>query len=85
MNQQQIQLAEKTYSKAEGIAVSRRIHKSSCGNMWMVELSNGHGFYKIEYTPEGEFMCECKAFEYGLNPCKHIYAIALKAKEVKQN
>jgi hypothetical protein len=69
---------QSTYALAKVIAASRRIHKSSCGNIWMVESSNGHGFYKIEYTSDGEFICECKAFEYGLDPCKHICAIALK-------
>jgi hypothetical protein len=68
---------QSTYSKAKVIAVSHRIHKSTKGNVWMVESSNG-GFYKVEYI-EGELMCEYPAFVYGMtSPCKHIISLAVK-------
>lgn len=72
-----------TIGKAHVIAVSRRIHKSSQGNMWMVESSVDGKFYKAEYLEETQgFFCECKAFEYGnSSPCKHILSIALLTKK----
>jgi hypothetical protein len=81
MNRQIQELKEKvrmqsTYSKAQVIACSRSIHKSSKGNVWMVESSKG-GFYKVQYV-DGEIIYECPAFAYGAaNPCKHAIAIAL--------
>jgi predicted nucleic acid-binding Zn finger protein len=73
---------QSTYSKAQVIAVSRSIHKSSRGNVWMVESSSQKGkFYKVEYVPEAkEIFCECPAFVYAngaANPCKHVLAVSL--------
>lgn len=66
-----------TYAKGKAMFESRKIHKSSVGNVWMVESSKG-GFYKVEYL-EGEFLCECPAFAYGMTvPCKHIIFVGLK-------
>jgi hypothetical protein len=43
----QVRKASSTLGKAHVIAVSRRIRKSSQGNMWMVESSSTNGkFYK---------------------------------------
>jgi hypothetical protein len=81
MTNQALSLKEKvrmqsTYGKAQVIAISRSIHKSSKGNVWMVESSKG-GFYKVQYI-DGEVICECPAFAYGAaNPCKHAIAISL--------
>jgi hypothetical protein len=72
-----------TYSKAEVIAVSRSIHKSSKGNVWMVEGSKAGSFYRVMYDEEfQQFVCDCKAFEYGMLNCKHILACAIHQKEV---
>jgi predicted nucleic acid-binding Zn finger protein len=82
MNQQIQEHKEKvrmqsTYSKAQIIAVSKSIHKSSQGHIWMVEGSKQGSFYKVEYV-NGEVICECPAFAYGAaNPCKHVLAISL--------
>jgi hypothetical protein len=70
-----------TIGKAHVIACSRRIHKSSQGDIWMVESgsSTNGKFYKVQYLEETKsFFCECKAFEYGNgSECKHILGIAL--------
>jgi hypothetical protein len=45
------------------IAVSKRIHKSSQGNMWMVEDSKQGSFYRVMYDEDLQgFVCDCKAF-----------------------
>ncbi|MGH9975060.1 MAG: SWIM zinc finger family protein [Nitrososphaeraceae archaeon] len=85
MNQIQIQERRKqsTYAKAVCIAASRRIHKSSKGNIWMVESDNPkvkNRFYCVHYI-EGELYCDCPAFQFNTtNPCKHIVATALKSR-----
>jgi hypothetical protein len=70
---------QSTYSKAQVIAVSKSIHKSSKGNVWMVESSSVKGkFYKVEYiSEEGELMCDCPHFVYRGETCKHCIAIAI--------
>jgi predicted nucleic acid-binding Zn finger protein len=82
MNQQIQELKQQvrmhsTYAKAQVIAASKNIHKSTQGNIWMVEGSKAGSFYSIQYI-EGELMCECPAYVYGAtDPCKHVIAISL--------
>ena len=67
-----------TYAKAVGIACSRKIHKSSVSDIWMIESETVKGkFYCVQYI-EGELMCDCKAFGFSPdNTCKHILACSL--------
>lgn len=72
-----------TFEKAQVIAASRRIHKSSCSDVWMVESDSvKRKFYCVQYVDvegQGEFICDCPAYTYGMtNPCKHIISIAVK-------
>jgi hypothetical protein len=70
---------QSTYSKALVIAVSRSIHKSSRGNVWMVEASQKGKFYCVQYV-EGELLCDCPQFVYRGETCKHICSIAILMK-----
>jgi hypothetical protein len=70
---------QSTYSKGKVIAVSKSIHKSSAGNIWMVEGSKAGSFYRVMYDEIlVGFICDCKAFEYGMLNCKHILACAIQ-------
>lgn len=70
-----------TYSKAQVLAVSRNIHKSSVSerDIWCIESeSKKNAFYCVQYV-EGDMVCDCPAFVYGVTvPCKHISAITIK-------
>lgn len=68
-----------TFAKAQVIEASKRIHKSSVSDIWLIESESVKDkFYKVVYV-DGELMCDCKAFEYGMtNPCKHILSLAIK-------
>jgi hypothetical protein len=67
---------QSTYSRAQIIATSRNFHRSSVNHMWLVESEGKEGkFYCVHYL-EGELMCDCPAYVYGMtNPCKHILAV----------
>jgi hypothetical protein len=68
-----------TYGKAQVIAASKRIDKSSCSNMWMVEGSKKGSFHVEQYIEEAkELLRSCEAFAYGVTvPCKHAIAVSL--------
>jgi hypothetical protein len=72
------------YARAVSIAKSRRIHKASTGNMWMVESSD-RSFYTVRYIAETDTMeCSCPAFAFTGGICKHCLSIAL-LKEIMDN
>jgi hypothetical protein len=78
--QQQPQQKNKIYAKTVAIASTKRIHKSSMGDIWLVESETQKGkFYKIEYDQELDALrCECPSFMYGEKQiCKHIISICL--------
>jgi hypothetical protein len=66
------------YGKAQVIAASHEIARLPRGPMWSIESENRPGhFYKVIY-PDGEVICDCPAFEYGMtDPCKHILSVVL--------
>ena len=77
---------QSTFTKAQVIAASRRIHKSSCSDVWMIESDTVKGkFYCVQYVAIEEGMksktlvCDCSAYTYNVTvPCKHILSVAIK-------
>ena len=75
----QIQIQEnKVLDKARVIAASKRVRRfttEESRNIWLV----GSGrFYKAIYDEHlDDFICDCKAFEFTLEPCKHVYACSI--------
>jgi hypothetical protein len=83
ITQRQIDRKQTTFAKAQVIAASRRIHKSSCSDIWMVENDSVKGkFYCIQSVSiegETELVCYCAAYTYAMTiPCKHIISLAIK-------
>ena len=75
-----------TFAKVQVIAASRRIHKSSCSDVWMIESDTVKDkFYCVQYVAIEEGMksktlvCDCPPYTYNVTvPCKHIIATAIK-------
>jgi SWIM zinc finger len=82
--QQPPQQENKIYAKAVAIASTKRIHKSSMGDIWLVESGTvKNKFYKVQYdktlNARNALSCECPYFTFnnGALICKHIISICL--------
>ena len=78
MSQNQNQNEPKIYARAKSIVESKRIRKSSTGNLWMVaSSSDARKFYVVRYNQTLDALtCDCPAFTFNA-VCKHLLSVAL--------
>lgn len=72
----------KTLDKAQLIASSKRVRRCQANrNIWLVGSGNSKTqevFYCVMWDKEMDsFICDCKSFQFGNNPCVHVYACAI--------
>ena len=88
MNQKQIQEKSKTSAlldKAQVIAASNKVRRTSNRKIWIVGSSDPHylgRFYRVLFEEEelDAFTCDCLAYVFegdSRNPCKHILSVAI--------